>query len=36
MTAYDDWVSLDQEDLTMSMQAGIRTSIEALKQAIGR
>jgi sugar phosphate isomerase/epimerase len=36
MTGYDDWVSLEQEDLTMSMQAGIRTSIAALKQTISR
>jgi sugar phosphate isomerase/epimerase len=36
MTGYDDWVSLEQEDLTMSMQAGIRASIEALKQTISR
>lgn len=36
MTGYDDWVSLEMEDLTMSVEAGIRTSIDALKQTISR
>ena len=36
MTGYNDWVSLEMEDLTMSVEAGIRTSIEALKQTISQ
>jgi sugar phosphate isomerase/epimerase len=36
MMGYDDWVSLEMEDLTMSVEAGIRTSIDALKQTIGQ
>jgi sugar phosphate isomerase/epimerase len=36
MTGYDDWVSLEMEDLTMSVEAGIRTSIDALKQTISQ
>lgn len=36
MTGYDDWVSLEMEDLTMSVEAGIRTSIDALQQTISR
>ncbi|MEK5210633.1 sugar phosphate isomerase/epimerase [Bacillus sp. FSL R5-0603] len=34
MMGYDDEVSLEMEDLTMSPEAGIRTSVEALKQTI--
>ncbi|WP_186231992.1 sugar phosphate isomerase/epimerase family protein, partial [Burkholderia gladioli] len=36
MTGYNDWVSLEMEDLTMSVEAGIATSIDALKQTISR
>jgi sugar phosphate isomerase/epimerase len=36
MTGYNDWVSLEMEDLTMSVEAGIRTSIDALKQTISQ
>ena len=36
MMGYDDWVSLEMEDLTMSVEAGIRTSINALKQTISQ
>ncbi|MFK4440628.1 sugar phosphate isomerase/epimerase [Caballeronia udeis] len=36
MTGYNDWVSLEMEDLTMSVEAGIKTSVEALKQTISR
>ncbi|WP_336155727.1 sugar phosphate isomerase/epimerase family protein [Bacillus sp. 204(2023)] len=36
MMGYDGEVSLEMEDLTMSPEAGIRTSIEALKQAISQ
>jgi sugar phosphate isomerase/epimerase len=36
MMGYDDWVSLEMEDLTMSVEAGIRTSIDALKQTISQ
>jgi sugar phosphate isomerase/epimerase len=36
MTGYNDWVSLEMEDMTMSVQAGIQTSIDALKQTISR
>ena len=36
MMGYDDWVSLEMEDLTMSVEAGIRTSVDALKQTISR
>jgi len=36
MTGYDDWVSLEMEDLTMSVEAGVRTSIDALKQTISQ
>ncbi|MGY3838951.1 sugar phosphate isomerase/epimerase family protein [Bacillus atrophaeus] len=34
MMGYDEEVSLEMEDLTMSQEAGIRTSVEALKQTI--
>ena len=36
MTGYDVWVSLEMEDFTMSTEAGIRSSIEALQAAISR
>ncbi|SOE97357.1 Sugar phosphate isomerase/epimerase [Burkholderia sp. D7] len=36
MTGYNDWVSLEMEDLTMSVEAGIKTSVEALKQTISQ
>lgn len=34
MMGYNDWVSLEMEDLTMSVDAGIRTSLDVLKQTI--
>jgi len=34
MTGYNGWVSLEMEDLTMSVAAGIDTSISALKQSL--
>ncbi|CUH95262.1 putative protein YfiH [Propionispora sp. 2/2-37] len=34
MMGYDGHVSLEMEDLTMSIEAGITTSVEALKQTI--
>ena len=34
MTGYDGWVSLEMEDLTMSVEAGISTSISALQQSL--
>ncbi|MBP2034096.1 sugar phosphate isomerase/epimerase [Clostridium algifaecis] len=34
MMGYDDFVSLEMEDLTMSVEAGIKTSVDALKQTI--
>ncbi|MCY0964615.1 sugar phosphate isomerase/epimerase family protein [Parathalassolituus penaei] len=34
MMGYNDHVSLEMEDLTMSVEAGIKTSIAALKQSI--
>lgn len=36
MMGYDDWVSLEMEDLTMSVEAGIRTSVDALQRTISR
>lgn len=36
MEGYDSWVSLEMEDFTMSTQAGIQSSIEALKATISR
>jgi sugar phosphate isomerase/epimerase len=36
MMGYNDWVSLEMEDLTMSIEAGIKTSIDALKQTISQ
>jgi sugar phosphate isomerase/epimerase len=34
MMGYDEEVSLEMEDLTMSVEAGVRTSVEALKQTL--
>jgi sugar phosphate isomerase/epimerase len=34
MGGYDGYVSLEMEDLTMSIEAGVQTSIDALKQTI--
>jgi len=36
MMGYDEHVSLEMEDLTMSVEAGIKTSIDALKQTISQ
>lgn len=36
MMGYNDWVSLEMEDLTMSVEAGIKTSIDALKRTISQ
>lgn len=36
MTGYNSFVSLEMEDLTMSVDAGITTSIDALQQTISR
>ncbi len=36
MQGYNDWVSLEMEDFTMSTEAGIQTSIDALQQTISR
>jgi sugar phosphate isomerase/epimerase len=36
MMGYDDWVSLEMEDFTMSTEAGITSSVDALKQTISR
>ncbi|PKP74948.1 MAG: hypothetical protein CVT84_05745 [Alphaproteobacteria bacterium HGW-Alphaproteobacteria-6] len=36
MTGYDGWVSLEMEDFTMSTDAGIRSSIDALRATIIR
>ncbi len=36
MTGYNGWVSLEMEDLTMSVEAGLETSIAALKATISR
>lgn len=36
MVGYDDWVSLEMEDFTMSTEAGITSSVDALKQSISR
>ena len=36
MAGYDGYVSLEMEDLTMSVAAGLATSIEALKDTISR
>lgn len=36
MMGYDDWVSLEMEDLTMSVEAGVATSVAALQQSLSR
>ena len=36
MSGYNGWVSLEMEDLTMSTEAGLETSIDALKATISR
>ncbi|HAU5564404.1 sugar phosphate isomerase/epimerase [Pantoea sp. SM3] len=36
MMGYNDWVSLEMEDLTMSVEAGVTSSIAALKQTISQ
>lgn len=36
MVGYDGWVSLEMEDFTMSTNAGIQSSIDALKATISR
>jgi sugar phosphate isomerase/epimerase len=36
MLGYDEWVSLEMEDLTMSVEAGIQSSVDALKATISR
>ena len=36
MMGYNDWVSLEMEDFTMSTEAGIRSSIDALQATIIR
>jgi len=36
MMGYDGYVSLEMEDLTMSVEAGLLTSIDALNQTISK
>lgn len=36
MMGYNDWVSLEMEDLTMSVEAGVTSSIAALQQTISQ
>ncbi|MCB1832887.1 MAG: sugar phosphate isomerase/epimerase, partial [Geminicoccaceae bacterium] len=36
MMGYDGWVSLEMEDFTMSTDAGIQSSIDALQATIIR
>lgn len=36
MMGYNDWVSLEMEDFTMSTEAGIQSSIDALQTTISR
>lgn len=36
MTGYDGYVSLEMEDLTMSVEAGLKTSIDALNATLSR
>lgn len=36
MMGYNDWVSLEMEDLTMSVDAGVITSVQALQQTISQ
>lgn len=36
MNGYNDYISLEMEDLTMSVEAGLKTSIDALNASISR
>ena len=36
MMGYNGWVSLEMEDFTMSTEAGIQSSIDALQATISR
>ena len=36
MMGYNEWVSLEMEDLTMSVEAGITSSVAALQQTISQ
>jgi hypothetical protein len=36
MVGYDDWVSLETEDFTMSTQAGIQSSVDAQHATLSR
>lgn len=36
MSGYNDYVSLEMEDLTMSVDAGIKTSIAALNESLSK
>ena len=36
MVGYNGWVSLEMEDFTMSTEAGIQTSVDALKATVSR
>ncbi|MBR0398941.1 MAG: sugar phosphate isomerase/epimerase [Eubacterium sp.] len=36
MMGYNDYVSLEMEDQTMSVEAGVQTSVDALKQTLSR
>ena len=36
MMGYEGFVSLEMEDLTMTTEAGLQTSIDALKQTISK
>jgi hypothetical protein len=36
MVGYNDWVSLEMEDFTMSTEAGIQSCIGALQATISR
>ena len=36
MSGYNGFVSLEMEDLTMSVEAGLQTSIDALKACISK
>jgi sugar phosphate isomerase/epimerase len=36
MVGDNGWVSLEMEDFTMSTEAGIQSSVDALKQTISR
>ena len=35
MGGYNGWVSMEMDDLTMSLEAGVNTSIDVLNQTIG-